>query len=63
MLYNATMYVVPVLTNNWTAEAVCPCLGVVQGFNFSLTLPAAINPPFMANITAVYVNGVLFGKF
>ncbi|KAK4314860.1 hypothetical protein Pmani_013883 [Petrolisthes manimaculis] len=59
VMYNATMYVVPVLTNNWTVEAMCPCLAVVEGFNFTLNLPATINPPFMANITAVYINGVL----
>ncbi|KAK3865158.1 hypothetical protein Pcinc_029214 [Petrolisthes cinctipes] len=59
VMYNATIYVVPALTNNWTVEAMCPCLAVVEGFNFTLNLPAIINPPFMANITAVYINGVL----
>ncbi|KAK8732745.1 hypothetical protein OTU49_006901 [Cherax quadricarinatus] len=58
--YTSLIHIVPVVGSNWTATPLCPCLGVKEGFNISINLTAAPNPPFSANIYATYMNGSLF---
>ncbi|XP_069953284.1 polycystin-1-like protein 2 isoform X2 [Cherax quadricarinatus] len=58
--YSSFIHVVPVVSNNWTATPLCPCLGVKEGFNISINLTAAPNPPFSASIYATYISGSLF---
>ncbi|XP_045614675.2 polycystin-1-like [Procambarus clarkii] len=58
--YTSLIHVVPVVSNKWNATTLCPCLAVAEGFNISLDLPSAPNPPFSAYIYATYANGMLF---
>ncbi|XP_071515468.1 uncharacterized protein [Panulirus ornatus] len=57
--YSSLVHVVPVVTDEWVVTALCPCLSVSEGFNFSLDLAAAPNPPFTALVYATLNNGVL----
>ncbi|XP_069195213.1 uncharacterized protein [Procambarus clarkii] len=58
--YSSKVYVVPVVSDRWKATALCPCLAVTEGFNITIYITAAPNPPFSAQIYATCDNGTLF---